>query len=175
VAMGKFVRSGIVVVGLGLGLGLGACFVESAQPGTFRFDCSTTEDCNIGEVCSDGLCQTPCGASEEACPGATVCLNGFCSSLCPTNEDVCPSPQECVSLSPVMDEVEDEAEAGTGVCTVLCDDVDHPCAEGQLCLAGFCATTCESVEDCGSGEECLEVAPGLSVCAPSDSSGGSFP
>jgi hypothetical protein len=170
--MAKLVRSGIVVVGLGLGLGLGACFVESAQPATFRFDCSSVEDCNVGEVCSDGLCQTPCGVGEAACPGATLCLNGYCSSLCPTDNDVCPSPQECVSLSPVMDEVE---AGGTGVCTILCDDVDHPCGDGQLCLAGFCATTCVSVEDCASGEECLEVAVGLSVCAPSNPSGGSFP
>ena len=151
------------------GLGLGACFIESAQPATFRFECSATDDCNDGEVCSDGLCQQACGAGEEACPSSMVCLNGFCSSLCPTNEDVCPAPQECVSLSG------DSSEDTTGVCTILCDDVDHPCGEGQFCVAGFCATACTTVDDCASGEDCTEVGPGLGVCTPSSSSGGSFP
>lgn len=156
----------------GLGSGLGACFVESAQPSTFRFQCSATDECNDGEVCSDGLCQTPCGAGLEACAGATLCLNGYCSSLCPTNEDVCPAPQECVSLSGESEA--DSDEQSSGVCTILCDDAEHPCAEGQLCLAGFCATTCMSADDCVSAEACTEVAPGLSVCTPS-SSGGGFP
>lgn len=158
------------LAGLGLMLGLGGCFIESAQPSTFRYQCDAADECNDGEVCSDGLCQQPCGAGLEACPGATLCLNGFCSSLCPTSEDVCPAPQECVSLS-----AEAEAdEESSGVCTILCDDADHPCAEGQLCLAGFCATSCTTADDCVSGESCTEVAPGLSVCTPS-SSGGGFP
>ena len=149
-------------------VGLSACFIESAQPTTFRFQCSKTDECLDGEVCSDGLCQQPCGAGQEACPSTTACINGFCSSLCPLDQDVCPAPQECVPLSPDEDEE-------SGLCTILCDDQDHPCAEGQLCLVGLCATPCMSTEECGSGEACTEVAPGFSVCVPSGSGGGGFP
>lgn len=159
--------SGLVA---GLATGSGACFIESAQPSTFRFDCSSTDECNEGEVCSDGLCQQPCGAGEEACADGTICLNNFCSSICPIAQDVCPEPQQCVALS----EPEEGEEPGSGICTIPCDDTDHPCADGQLCLAGFCATTCTDVSECGSGEDCTEVTAGLSVCVPG-SSGGGFP
>lgn len=161
----------MVCLGAGLSAGLGACFIESAQPSTFRFECSATDECNEGEVCSDGLCQQPCGAGEEACEGGTICLNNFCSSICPVDQDVCPAPQECVALS---EPSEDDEGGGSGICTIPCDDADHPCNDGQLCLAGFCATTCVSVDECGSGESCSEVAAGLSVCVPG-SSGGGFP
>ena len=147
-----------------------ACFVESAKPTTFRYECSATADCNEPEVCSDGLCQQPCGPELEACASGTLCLNGFCSSLCPTDENVCPDPQQCVSLS-----ADTEDDSGTGVCTVLCDDTDHPCADGQLCLVGFCATMCMTSDDCNSGEDCTEVGPGLSVCVSSSSGGSGFP
>lgn len=156
---------------VGLATGSGACFIESAQPSTFRFECSATDECGEGQVCADGLCQQPCGAGEEACESGTFCVNGFCSSVCPVDEDVCPSPQECVALSASGE----EEGSNTGVCTILCDDADHPCGDGQLCVAGFCAQTCASVDDCGSGEACTEVAAGLSVCVPGSSGGGSFP
>jgi hypothetical protein len=170
--MSRFGRNAILLAASGLAAGLGACFIESAQPSTFRFECSSTDECSEGEQCSDGLCQQPCGANLEACEGATLCVNGFCSSLCPTDQDVCPDPQQCVGLS---DSEEEDTGGGSGICTILCDDADHPCADGQLCLAGFCATTCMTVDDCGSGEDCTEVAPGLSVCVPSSSGGGGFP
>lgn len=173
--MGMTMRRTLLLVVASLGAGfvanLGACFIESTQPGTFRFECSASDDCYEGEVCSDGLCQQPCGAGQEACENGTICLNGFCSSLCPVNQDVCPSPQECVALS----DAEDEEADATGICTIACDDADHPCAEGQLCLAGLCATQCVSGDECGSGEACTELGPGLSVCVPSGGGGGGFP
>src|SRR5690606_24467416 len=98
----------------------------------------------------------------------TFCVNGFCSSLCPIDQDVCPEPQECVEIS----EPEEGEEAPPGICTILGDDADHPCPDGQLCLMGFCATPCASDDDCGDDDECSEFAPGLSVCVPSDSGGG---
>ena len=170
--MSRVGRTIVLLASSGLFAGSGACFIESAQPSTFRFECSATDECSEGEVCSDGLCQQPCGAGEEACADGTFCVNSFCSSICPVGQDVCPSPQECVSLSAPE---EGEEPSGSGICTILCDDADHPCGEGQLCIAGFCAQTCAGVEDCGSGEECTEVAAGLSVCVPGGSSGGSFP
>ena len=170
--MSRFGRTLTLLAVSGLAAVLSGCFIESAQPSTFRFECDATDECTNGEVCSDGLCQQPCGAGQEACDNGTVCINGFCSSICPVSQDVCPAPQECVSLS---GETGEEDQGGSGICTILCDDADHPCGEGQLCLAGFCATQCAGVEECGSGEDCTEVAPGLSVCVPSSSGGGGFP
>lgn len=164
-------RISSLLITLCLGAALGACFIESAQPSTFRFQCSTSDECNEGEVCSSGLCQLPCGPGEAACENGTVCINGFCSNLCPVGQAVCPAPQECVPVA----EPDDDREVQPGICTILCDDADHPCPDGQLCLAGFCAAQCMSVDDCGSGENCTEVATGISVCIPSGSGGGSFP
>lgn len=153
-------------------VGMAGCFVEPAQPSTFRFKCSKTDECPEGEVCSDGLCQQPCGAELEACGNATACLNGFCSSICPLDQDVCPTPQECVTLP----QSEDEDEPPTsGICTILCDDDEHPCAEGQFCFIGFCLTQCMTNAECASGEACTEMAPGLSICVPSWGGGGGFP
>ncbi|MFO7567854.1 MAG: hypothetical protein R6X02_34760 [Enhygromyxa sp.] len=149
--------------------GLSACFIEPAQPSTFRFQCSKSDECSDGETCADGLCQQPCGASLEACENGTVCINNFCSSICPLDQDVCPVPQECVA-PPSPDDA--EQESNVGICMVQCDDQDHPCGEGQLCFQGFCVTLCTSTDECGSGEECTEVGPGVSVCASAGAGGG---
>jgi hypothetical protein len=142
--------------------GLGACFIESPQPSTFRFACESADDCGQGDVCADGLCQQACGAADDAdCPdGAPLCLNGYCSSVCPIDEEVCPSPQACL----VFEDPEAEEPATSGICAIACDDQDHPCAEGQLCLEGICLTTCMTDDECGNGESCLA---GINVCIPS--------
>lgn len=146
-------------------LGMGACFIESAEPSTFRFQCGSSSECEPGEVCASGLCQQACGALDDvSCPqSAPVCLNGYCASVCPTSEDVCPPPQSCMSLTAPG---EDPAESG--VCTVPCSDAD-PCADTMVCIEGFCVQTCMDASECGSGEDCLG-----GFCVPSDSGGG-FP
>lgn len=170
------VRSAVLFAGLlasvGAAVGAGACFIESAQPSTFRFECSASDECLSSEVCSDGLCQQPCGEGLESCINGTVCLNGFCSSVCPIGQDLCPSPQECVSLSAPTEGEADEDEPGSGICTVLCDDEERPCADGQACVFGFCLDECMTVADCGSSEECLPISADTMVCVPSGSGGG---
>jgi hypothetical protein len=149
-------------------LGMSACFIESAEPATFRFECGPSSECDVGEVCASGLCQQACGTDEAAaCPQtAPVCLNGYCSSVCPISEDVCPAPQSCMSLT-----LPDEDPAESGVCAVPCSEA-APCPDGMFCYAdlGVCVQTCMSTDECGSGEECL-----MGFCVPSDAGGGSFP
>jgi hypothetical protein len=166
--MAKLGRIVLLISG-GLGAALGACFIESAQPSTFRYECSSDADCVGLEVCADGLCQQPCGASMEACPDTAPCINGFCSSLCSADNDACPDPLACTPLY----ESEDPEEEIPGICTSVCDDADNPCAEGQLCLpTGFCATLCTTGEECLSSESCIEFAEGIAICTPSF--GGGF-
>lgn len=162
-----------LLAGLGSGLlvslALGACFIEPAAPATFRFQCSSDSECSDAEVCSNGLCQQPCGGDEDdPCPqDDPVCLNGYCSALCLTDDDVCSDPQDCVSLA-----APGEDPGSTGVCTIPCSD-SAPCPDGQACLedfGGLCVATCTDTSECGSGEECL-----AGFCVPSDSGGGSFP
>ncbi|PRQ03859.1 hypothetical protein ENSA5_12280 [Enhygromyxa salina] len=158
----------LVTLGLTLGgltLGASGCFIESAQPSTFRFQCSSDSECGVGEQCASGLCQQACGGEDDAecSQEAPVCLNGYCSSVCPTTEDVCPAPQECMSLA-----VPGEDPSDSGVCTIACSE-QNPCPDGQVCFGdfGLCALVCATNEDCASGEECL-----ANVCVPSDSGGG---
>ncbi|MCA9682869.1 MAG: hypothetical protein KC457_11780 [Myxococcales bacterium] len=134
-------------------VGLSACFIESAVPATFRYECSSTDECGDNEVCANGLCQQPCGGAEDAdCPQeAPVCFNGFCSSICPVADDVCPAPQECVSLS---------EDAESGICAILCS-ADSDCSNGDICVMGLCAGTCMTDADCGDGESCL-----ANICVP---------
>ena len=161
----------VAVLGVGLGVGLGACFVEPAEPATFRFECSADADCDSAEECNNGLCQQACGGADDVdCPtSAPLCLNGYCSSVCPLSEefdDVCPPPQTCTSLT-----LPGEEPGDSGVCTVACDDETAPCPDGQVCFADFgvCVAVCMSADDCGSGEDCTG-----GFCVPS-SSGGSVP
>ncbi|WP_146658039.1 hypothetical protein [Enhygromyxa salina] len=146
-------------------MGLGGCFIEAAEPSTFRFQCTASSECETGEVCASGLCQQPCGGANdtECSQSAPVCLNGYCASVCPTNEDVCPPPQSCVTLP-----APDEEPATSGVCTIPCDG-DNPCADGMFCFEefGLCVQTCMATEECGSGEVCTQ-----GFCLPSSSSGG---
>jgi len=167
--MVRIVRTAVLLAGFGLGFG--ACFIEPAKPATFRFECDSAAECEPGQVCANELCQVPCGPGQEACPSASVCINGFCSNLCPLDEDVCPPPQQCVSLTPPG---QDDEPSERGICTVLCDPVERPCGEGQQCLFGFCADECVTIEDCGSGEDCLPIGPDVMVCVPTGSGGG-FP
>lgn len=179
-------RTAILFAGLFAASVGGACFIESAQPSTFRFECSASDQCQSGDVCADGLCQQPCGDQMEACTNGMVCLNGFCSSVCPLDQGVCPSPQECLSLSIPMEggsgsggEDGGEDEGGTedgepesGICTIPCDDEQRPCEDGQACVFGFCADECMTVADCGSSEQCLPISADTMICIPSSSGGG---
>lgn len=149
--------------------GLGACFIESPQPSSFRYSCEAVDECEDGQDCANGLCQDPCGGADDpACPSdAPVCINGYCSSICPTDQDVCPDPQECLSLAAPGEEVE------SGICAVPCDPDTAPCADGELCLEGYCAATCMSDADCVGGSCALELG---GICIPEigGGSGGGF-
>jgi hypothetical protein len=159
---------GLLGVLLGVSLGVGACFIESAEPANFRFECGSSSDCQVDQVCASGLCQQACGAQDDVeCPQeAPVCLNGYCASVCSLSDDVCPSPQSCLSLTIPGDE-----PAESGLCSIACSEA-APCADGMFCFEdlGLCVQTCMTVDDCGSGEACVQ-----GFCAPGDSGGGGFP
>jgi hypothetical protein len=149
----------VLFTGFVAAAGIGACFIESPQPSTFRFSCESTDDCLDGEVCADGLCQTPCGGpDDDECPDSSpLCFNGYCANVCPLDQTVCPEPQSCVAF----EDPEADEPAMSGFCGIPCDEA-RPCAEGKLCAEGFCLTPCMSDDECGGGEACL-----FNVCIPS--------
>ena len=167
------------LLGMGLGLVMGVavgCFIEPAQPSTFRFDCSADSECDADQICAEGLCQQPCGGDEDAdCPGdAPICLNGYCSSLCPLDSEVCPAPQSCVELPAEFSGFGIDT-GSSGVCLLACTD-DSGCSNGEVCDAdsGLCFPdfgstggeaggdtegsgdgTCATVDDCEAGQDCV--------------------
>lgn len=158
---------GLLLGLLGLSVGFGGCFIEAAQPASFRFECSADSDCGEGLSCANNLCQQACGGAEDApCPSdASECLNGYCSSFCATDQDVCPAPQECVDIFGIFG-----LEGVPGLCTVPCS-VNEDCGEGQGCLEGLCATLCADDSNCAEGEVCT-----FGLCTPENLGGGSgFP
>ncbi|PRQ01199.1 hypothetical protein [Enhygromyxa salina] len=146
-------------------LGAGGCFIEAAEPSTFRFQCGSSSECATDQVCASGLCQQPCGGEDDLeCPqSAPICLNEFCASVCPISEDVCPAPQSCVALTVPGDEPSE-----SGVCTIPCGDA-NPCADGMLCVEefGLCVQACATTDECGPAEACVQ-----GFCVPTDSGGG---
>ncbi|MFV8749488.1 hypothetical protein ACNOYE_02930 [Nannocystaceae bacterium ST9] len=142
----------VSLIGFAGAFGVGACFIESPKPSTFRFACETSDECDETQVCTDGLCQQACGGPDDAkCSDTEICFNGYCSSVCPVAEDVCPEPQTCVTFA---DPSSDEPPT-SGLCAVLCDEQDHPCAEGDVCVEGVCLSTCTSDDDCDAGASCI--------------------
>lgn len=176
----------VVVSVLGLGLALGGfvgCFIEAAQPSTFRFQCASDGECEDGQVCAEGLCQQPCGGEDDdPCANeAPICLNGYCASLCPLpaegsdDVDVCPQPQSCVELPESFSGFGFDT-GSSGACLVACAD-DSGCVEGEVCdtESGLCFPdlgsttggetdgetgdggdgTCTTADDCGAGQDCV--------------------
>ncbi|MEM6995556.1 MAG: hypothetical protein AAF721_33910 [Myxococcota bacterium] len=153
------------------------CYSEREPPPTFRYKCDGDGDCGGGEACRGGICERTCtlATAEEDCGADFVtCFNGACASTCEVDAGSCPSVQECVDLSALGIDLGGGASnpfgggssAALGICGRMCDDDNDLCPDGETCLLGFCAATCDvTVEGaCSDGFVC--VPPG--VCAPGD-------
>ncbi len=111
-----------------------------------------------------GLCQVPCTAATAAADcdqtqGFVGCFNGACASTCAVNDDPCPGEQSCTSL-PLLEELLGE---NVGVCMQECDE--NSCPDGEVCLRGFCAQSCDATDptSCVDGQTCVAGA-----CLPDD-------
>ncbi len=142
-----------------------ACYSERLPPPTFRHQCSANGDCGDGESCVSGLCQVECtqATATDDCglmgQGASylACINGVCSTACDLSADPCPGPQSCLEIPGISEAL------GSGVCMEECSA--GSCPEGELCLQGFCAPTCDPNDEgsCDDDQTCL-----AGVCVPDE-------
>ena len=158
-----------VVFGIGLAAG---CYSERATPPTYRYPCSSSDQCPEDESCIDGLCQIPCTTAtfEDDCPqngSYLACFNGVCAGGCDVAQTRCPGDLECIDLGLDVSGggfIGGGSDATIGVCGRMCEPGTTSCPDGEVCLQGFCVVTCDpdAVEDlCPSGFACT-----LGVCIP---------
>ncbi|MGH1341385.1 MAG: hypothetical protein ACRBN8_07540 [Nannocystales bacterium] len=146
-----------------IGTGTG-CYSERLPPPYFRNTCGSDNECGEGTSCVSGLCQVECtmATADEDCgtsPQHLACINGVCVSACSPDDDACPGSQSCTEIPTVSELI------GAGLCMEECSA--DSCPDGELCIAGFCATTCDPTDAgaCGQGQIC---PPGVGVCIPED-------
>ena len=101
--------------------------------------------CPAGQVCSRGVCVSPCSPTEFPCGPPTVC---------DTTDGLCKDPA-CMNANCAMDQICDR-----GVCVGGCDGV--VCPPGQVCRIGNCVDPCQGIT-CGDGQVC-EGGACLAAC-----------
>lgn len=135
------------------------CYSERLPPSYFRHSCGDNGECGDEQSCVSGLCQVECtmATATEDCGLSSqggsylACINGVCSSACSLDDDPCPGAQSCNEI-PVLTE-----QLGAGICMEECSS--DTCPDGEICLAGFCATACDPTDPtaCGEGQVCQGV------------------
>ena len=101
--------------------------------------------CPSGQVCSRGVCVSPCSPTEFPCGPPTVC---------DSTDGLCKDPA-CMNVNCKDDQICDR-----GVCVGGCDGV--VCPPGQVCRIGNCIDPCQGIT-CGSGQVC-EGGACLAAC-----------
>lgn len=96
-------------------------------------ECTTDDDCEDGEVCTDGACVTPDCTSDDDCADGEVCDDGACVTAC-TSDDDCADGEVC--------------DTDTGICETGCTD-DTDCDDGTFCNG---EETCNDDGVCEDGE-----------------------
>jgi hypothetical protein len=184
-------RAALTFLAFGLGFGA-ACYSERLPPPAYRYPCDADGDCAEGESCVSGLCEVRCSQAtfEDDCPAAgsyLACINGLCANGCESESPACPDSTECIDLSALGVDVSGGGSnalggggstAAIGVCGRLCEPNDGTCPDGEVCVLGLCAESCDPADPdaCSGGLVCLAE---IGVCGPAglddggDSAGGS--
>jgi len=137
-------------------------------------ECETTSlDCSVGELCTEGACEGVEGLCGS-CSDDTDCADGLtCLALerfddrCETDED-CPDGYQCEpkAIHPCTDHCSDgtdcvdgycyEAICATSLCTMACSAEEQDCPGGFLCDAysggeepSHCYANCTYLEEQG--------------------------
>ena len=109
--------------------------------------------CPTGQVCSRGVCVSPCSPTEFPCGPPTIC---------DSTDGLCKDPA-CMKANCGSDQICDR-----GVCVGGCDGV--VCPPGQVCRIGNCVDPCEGIT-CDSGQVC-EGGACLAACGCRDCPSG---
>lgn len=143
--------------------------------------CSTDQDCWPEAVCLMGSCGRECVTDQECASQGMVCIDWRCAT------DTTPPPQDTSSAIDV------QAPQDTAIPDTAPQPTDpgntssglpygSPCSAGSdcestLCIgvgaggSGICTKSCNSLlgpSECLGTDMCYDLAPGQSVCAPSD-------
>lgn len=130
--------------------------------------CSTTADCDPGEVCTGGTCQPPPCTSNADCDSGLECnlATGACVvPPCRSDAD-CPGNQVCLGGECTID-------ADCTTC-LPCETIDDCGGGGWQCAGdgvstGFCTKFCSNGADCPGDSECWGIqGESFSVCLNPD-------
>jgi hypothetical protein len=124
-----------------------------------QFECDTTQDCDLGRTCSEGLCVTPGGGDGGIdAPKKDAALDG--GSFCPSPCTSCPDPRTCVIDCAAGANCGSQITCPTGfACDVRCS-LESSCRSGVNCSG---ATSC--TVQCTGRSSCRGVLCGPGPCA----------
>ncbi len=128
--------------------------------------CSTTADCDPGEVCDFGQCEIPPCGSDADCAVGLVCSATSGDCVVPP----CGSDADCLGFETCVGGV-CEVESDCPTCAP-CNTVDDCGTAGWICAgtgggAGVCTRTCSDSGDCPGNSDCYDVGEIL-VCLNDD-------
>ena len=139
-----------------------------------RNRCDDTEDCLAGEHCaelpggSEEVCipysappKMACQLQED-CASNEVCYQYECRDECDNTQD-CLAGQYCAQPAGVSDKICIPFDGPSMTACIA----DNDCGWYEVCYQYQCRSTCNSNDDCLSGELCTEV-PGVleGICVP---------
>ena len=145
--------------------------------------CVSAEDCEEGEACLEGFCETiPC-EGEDDCPEGYACINGECRAMPCTGPENCPTGFICVDDSCQDAYCGDDNSCPTDficidkTCQLLDCSVTGDCPPGYRCNDGKCVEIeCEDDRNCRSkgGGLCVDGKCISVDCKDSDDCGEGF-
>jgi hypothetical protein len=111
--------------------------------------CASDADCQLDEICMNGLCVLPCRDNGE-CPVGQACVDGVCQAGCNSVAEICDGQDN--DCDGQVDENSDliSDPANCGACGMAC-------AAGEACVNGACHgdLPCSMDDDCPAGQACM--------------------
>ncbi len=151
------------------------CGDQCVNVQTSNANCGACDlQCNAGELCSRGSCQTSCEAPLVECGSSCVDLTkdtdhcGECNNACPVpTGGAATCDGSCgISCSGTMTAC-DGACVDTASSATHCGGCTQACATGEVCDQGSCETSCDSPLTACNGA-CVNVNSNIAHCGECD-------
>jgi hypothetical protein len=136
-------------------------------------ECSEDVPCPFGSICENGVCQAQSCATSDQCGIEQYCKDNTCvdgcevhadcrfGDLCDADANTCVEA-ECVDthldcgFKEFCSPAGECYEASGYYCTECGDDGDCG-GNGNLCVGGYCAVSCETDAECPGGFDCATL------------------